>query len=189
MSSTPLGLAKVSSRAERGSVDTWPRPDNLYDSAVIAPKAASRATPGGARPTLAGEMANVLFRTVRTNIVQSIRAFRVPELAAAATELGHHFLYANCAAAQTRPEVLDAIASSFLMPKPCGKNYEALKTALTATIADAGEQFGFVIVLEGLPNVQKFDAEARETLLDVFRDAADYWAERRIPFRVFFSFA
>ena len=30
--------------------------------------------------------------------------------------------------------------------------------------------------------------EARENLLDVFRDAADFWAEKKVPFRVFFSF-
>ena len=35
------------------------------------------------------------LRTVRTNIVQSIRAHRVSELQQAADALGHHFLYAN----------------------------------------------------------------------------------------------
>ena len=34
----------------------------------------------------------------------------------------------------------------------------------------------------------KFDKEAREQLLDIFRDTADYWAERKIPFRCFYSF-
>ena len=49
-------------------------------------------------------------------------------------------------------------------------------------------QPGFIVVIEQLPNTQKFDKEARETLLDVFRDAADYWAEKKVPFRVFYSF-
>ena len=31
--------------------------------------------------------------------------------------------------------------------------------------------------------------EAREVLLDVFRDAAEFWAERKVQFRVFYSFA
>jgi hypothetical protein len=44
-------------------------------------------------------------------------------------------------------------------------------------------------VLEQLPSTQKFDKEARENLLDVFRDAADYWAEKKVPFRVFYSFS
>jgi len=39
-----------------------------------------------------------------------------------------------------------------------------------------------------LPNTQKFDKEARETLLDVFRDAAEFWADKKVPFRVFYSF-
>jgi hypothetical protein len=34
---------------------------------------------------------------VRSNIVQSIRAFRVQDLQETATALGHHFLYANLA--------------------------------------------------------------------------------------------
>jgi hypothetical protein len=37
------------------------------------------------------------LRGVRSNIVQSIRAFRVPELQDAAQTLGQHFLYANLA--------------------------------------------------------------------------------------------
>ncbi|MEA3114829.1 MAG: hypothetical protein QOG58_4628, partial [Caballeronia sp.] len=53
----------------------------------------------------------------------------------------------------------------------------------------AGSQPGFVIVLEALPVAQKFDKEGRETLLDVFREAAEFWAERRVAFRVFYSFA
>ncbi len=46
-----------------------------------------------------------------------------------------------------------------------------------------------MIVLDALPIAQKFDKEARETLLDVFRDAAEFWAERKVAFRVFYSFA
>ena len=37
------------------------------------------------------------LRTVKTNIVQSIRAFRVADLQTAASQLGYHFLYANLA--------------------------------------------------------------------------------------------
>jgi hypothetical protein len=36
---------------------------------------------------------------------------------------------------------------------------------------------------------QKFDKEGRETLLDVFREASEFWAERKVAFRVFYSFA
>jgi RNAse (barnase) inhibitor barstar len=130
-----------------------------------------------------------LFKTVRPNIVQSIRAFRVQDLADEASELGQHFLYAHCANAQSKQEVLETIATSFLFPKHFGKNYDALYDCLTDLVQKAGTQPGFVIVLEHLPIAQKFDKEGRETLLDVFREATEFWAERKVAFRVFYSFA
>ncbi|MDR5732788.1 MULTISPECIES: barstar family protein [Caballeronia] len=129
-----------------------------------------------------------LFATVRPNIVQSIRAFRVQELADEANRLGQHFLYAYLGQAQSKQEVLETIALSFLFPKHFGKNYDALYDCLTDLVHKAGSQPGFVIVLDQLPIAQKFDKEGRETLLDVFRDAAEFWAERRVAFRVFYSF-
>jgi hypothetical protein len=45
-----------------------------------------------------------------------------------------------------------------------------------------------VVVLEHIPDNSKFDRESREQLLDVFRDAADFWADRKVPFRCFYSF-
>ncbi|PMS34612.1 RNAse (barnase) inhibitor barstar [Trinickia symbiotica] len=130
-----------------------------------------------------------LFATVRPNIVQSIRAFRVQDLADEAGRLGQHFLYAYCGGAASKQEVLETIATSFLFPKHFGKNYDALYDCLTDLVDKAGAQPGFVIVLEALPIAQKFDKEGRETLLDVFREAAEFWAERKVAFRVFYSFA
>jgi len=75
-----------------------------------------------------------------------------------------------------------------LFPKHFGKNLDALHDCLTDVVHGGGPQPGFVVVLEQLPATQRFDKEARETLLDVFRDAADFWAERGIAFRVFYSF-
>lgn len=129
-----------------------------------------------------------LLMTVAPNLVQSIRAFRVADLQDEAGRLGHHFLYARCAAALTKQQVCACIGQSFHFPKQSSKNFEALRVCLTDTIHKAGPQPGFIVVLEQLPNTQKFDKEARENLLDVFRDAADYWAEKKVPFRVFYSF-
>jgi hypothetical protein len=42
------------------------------------------------------------LRAVRTNIVQSIRAFRTADLMEAAEELGNHFIYANATEAITK---------------------------------------------------------------------------------------
>ena len=55
----------------------------------------------------------VPLRGVRSNIVQSIRAFRVQDLQDAAIGLGQHFLYANLANAQSKQDVLDMIAQQF----------------------------------------------------------------------------
>jgi RNAse (barnase) inhibitor barstar len=129
-----------------------------------------------------------LFKTVPTNVVQSIRAFRVADLQAEAAQLGQHFLYAHCADATTKQQVLAAIAESFQFPRHFGKNFDALSDCLTSLAHKAGAQPGFLVVLEQLPNTPKFDKEARETLLDVFRDAADFWADKKIAFRVFYSF-
>jgi len=128
------------------------------------------------------------LRGVRTNIVQSIRAFRVQDLQDAATSLGQHFLYANLAHAQSKQDVLDLIAGQFTFPSHFGKNFDALYDCMTDPLHKSGPQPGFIVVLEQIPATGKFDKEAREQLLDIFRDAADYWSDRKIPFRCFYSF-
>jgi RNAse (barnase) inhibitor barstar len=130
----------------------------------------------------------MLLQTVRPNIVQSIRAYRPEDLQLAAQDVGQHFLYANLTEAQSKQEVLDNIAESFLFPASCGKSLDTLYDCMTDLVHKAGQQPGFVVVLEQLPDNPRFDREAREQLLDVFRDAADFWAERKIPFRCFYSF-
>ena len=130
----------------------------------------------------------MLLQTVRPNIVQSIRAYRVEDLNDAAQHVGQHFLYANLATAQTKQDVMERIAESFLFPAHFGKNLDALYDCMTDLVHKSGTQPGFVVVLEQLPDNPRFDREAREQLLDVFRDAADFWAERKIPFRCFYSF-
>ena len=129
-----------------------------------------------------------MLMRVPSNLVQSIRAYRVPELQEEAARLGHHFLYAHCANTLTKQQVCARIGENFYLTKPCSKNFDALRNCLTNTGSEAGAQPGFLVVLEQLPNTQKFDKEARETLLDVFRDAAEFWAEKKVPFRVFYSF-
>jgi RNAse (barnase) inhibitor barstar len=130
----------------------------------------------------------MLLQTVRPNIVQAIRAYRVEDLMQAAESAGQHFLYANLTNAQSKQEVLESIAESFLFPLHYGKQLDALFNCMTDLVHKSGNQPGFVVVLEQLPDNPRFDREAREQLLDVFRDAADFWAERKTPFRCFYSF-
>ena len=133
--------------------------------------------------------ATMQLQTIRSNIVQSIRAYRVEDLMAAAQAAGHHFLYANVASAQSKQDVLEGIAQAFTFPAHFGKNLDALYDCMTDIVHKSGLQPGFVVVLEQLPDNPRFDREAREQLLDVFRDAADFWSERKIAFRCFYSFA
>jgi len=128
------------------------------------------------------------LRNVRANIVQSIRAFRVHELQTAAQSLGHHFLYANLANAQSKQDVLDLLGKQFMLTMHVGKNFDALYDSMTDPLHKSGPQPGFIVVLEHIPTNSKFDKEVREQLLDIFRDAADYWGDRKIPFRCFYSF-
>jgi RNAse (barnase) inhibitor barstar len=129
------------------------------------------------------------LRTVKSNIVQSIRAFRVPDLQEAARDLGHHFLYANLAKAQSKQDVLDLIAQQFTFPGQTSKNFDALYDGMTDPLHKSGQQPGFIVVLEHIPAHAKFDKEAREQLLDVFREASDFWSDRKVPFRCFYSFS
>ena len=128
------------------------------------------------------------LQTIRPNIVQAIRAYRVEDLMQAAAGVQQHFLYANLSNAQTKQDVLEGIANAFTFPTHFGKNLDALYDCMTDLVHKAGQQPGFVVVLEQLPDNPRFDREAREQLLEVFRDAAEYWGDRRIPFRCFYSF-
>jgi len=129
------------------------------------------------------------LRGVRSNIVQSIRAFRVPDLQEAAQSMGHHFLYANLATAQSKQDVLDLISQQFILSIAVGKNFDSLYDSLTDPVHKSGPQTGFISVLEHIPANAKFDKEAREQLLDIFRDTVDYWGDRKVPFRCFYSFS
>jgi len=129
------------------------------------------------------------LRNVRTNIVQSIRAYTIKDLQAAAEQLGHHFLYANLASALNKQDVIDLVSQQYTLPSQTGKNFDALHDSLTEAVHKSGPQTGFIVVLEHIPTGPKFDKEAREQLLDIFRDVADYWSDRKVAFRCFYSFS
>ena len=96
-----------------------------------------------------------------------------------------HLLKAN---AQTKQDVLDLIGAQFTLATTSGKNFDSLYDSMTDPVHKSGPQPGFIAVLEHIPANTKFDKEAREQLLDIFRDTADYWGDRKIPFRCFYSF-
>jgi hypothetical protein len=131
----------------------------------------------------------MLLQSVRPNIVQSIRAYRPEDLQQAANAAGHHFLYTNLSPAQCKQDVLDIIARDFLLSDNFGKSLDTLYDCITDLLHKSGPQPGFVVVIELVPDGSRFDRETREQLLDAFRDASDFWGERKIAFRVFYSIA
>ena len=131
----------------------------------------------------------MLLQTVRPNIVQSIRAYRVDDLMQAARHAEPAFpVREPDRGAVQAGRARRRSPRRSLFPAHFGKNLDALYDCMTDLVHKAGPQPGFVVVLEQLPDNPRFDREAREQLLDVFRDAADFWAERKVPFRCFYSF-
>ena len=98
----------------------------------------------------------MLLQSVRPNIVQAIRAYRDDDLMRAAQESGQHFLFANLTDAQSKQDVLETIATSFLFPQHFGKNLDALYDCMTDSVHKAGPQRGFVVVVEQIPDSSRF---------------------------------
>jgi hypothetical protein len=132
---------------------------------------------------------DIPLKGVRPNIVQAIRALSRQELQAAAVDLGHTFLYADLGNAKCKQDILDMLAAQCALPELSSKSMEALSRGLTEYLSKPPTQLGFIVVIQQIPAHAKFDKEAREQLLDIFRDAADYWSERKHPFRCFYTFA
>lgn len=130
-----------------------------------------------------------MLEMTHSNIVQSIRAFQPEALRNEAFKLGHHFLYADLSHARSRTQVFRCISRDFQLPQCHAKNHDSLRCCLTTLMHRSGPQNGFVVMLEHMPDAMKFGVEAREKLLDAFRDMADFWAEWDVPFRVFYSYA
>lgn len=120
--------------------------------------------------------------------VLPLSAYDLPELRRAAARADQAFLHADLRQCADKACVLDAIAEAFDLPEYFGRNLDALFDCITDLKPPArADRPGFVIVLEGLPDTGSYDAQARDGLLDVFRDAADWFDDRGWGFRVFYS--
>lgn len=106
----------------------------------------------------------------------------------AAADTGQYVLQADCGSATDADSVLGRIVSDFAVSGNGAASYEALYREVTSLQPDPGaESPGFVVFLENLPETPAFDRAARDHLLDVFREAADYFYDRQTAFRVFYS--
>lgn len=126
--------------------------------------------------------------TLPPHAVLPLQADRLEDLERAARGADQRWLLADCGSVRDKPGVMRAIAKGFGLPKHFGGNLDALYDCLTDLEPMAGTPVpGLVLVVRNLPDGPEFDARQREALLDVFRDAADDFSDRRIAFRVFYS--
>ena len=136
------------------------------------------------------------FHRIKPQSVQSVKNFTAEHLREAAESLGDRFVHVQFAArapvqggrTTLKTEVLQTIGRTLAFPGHYGANLDALYDALVE-MGEAGlAGQGYVILLDRIPTGPGFDSDARESLLETFRDAADTLAESQKPFRVFYSF-
>jgi RNAse (barnase) inhibitor barstar len=128
------------------------------------------------------------FSNIPAQAVLPLDAYRLDHLEREARRADQRWLYADCGGAQDKAAVLAAIGRGFGLPPHYGANLDALYDCLTdLEPAPDAAHTGLVAVLAHLPAGQQFSAQQRDALLDVFREAADYFYDRDTAFRVFYS--
>ena len=119
--------------------------------------------------------------------VLPLQSYDRDALRSAARRAEQRVLHADCRAATDPDSVLGHIVDGFALPSPQA-GFDALYQHVTGLQPmDDADTPGFVVFLENLPETADFDRNARDRLLDVFRDAADYFFDRQTAFRVFYS--
>ena len=113
---------------------------------------------------------------------------RPADLARQARRTGQLWLHADCTGARDKAGVMAALGAGLALPAHFGANLDALYDCLTDLEPPAGARRpGIAILVEGLPRGPSFDDGQLESLLDVFRDAAQAFAGRPAAFRVFWT--
>jgi RNAse (barnase) inhibitor barstar len=120
--------------------------------------------------------------------VLPLSAYDRQSLELAARRADQTILAVDLAGQVDRDAIMARIGRAFGFPDHYGNNLDALYDCLTerAPAADA-EQPGFVVIIENIPDGDGFGRSERDALLDVFRDAADFFYDADTAFRVFYS--
>jgi RNAse (barnase) inhibitor barstar len=118
-----------------------------------------------------------------SNAVRPLGALAVDTLRGWAQAAQQRFVQASLAGMRDRRALLVAIGRAFEFPAWFGANLDALYDCLT-DLPDRIPASGYVVVLDGLP--QDVHGDDVAAVLDVFRDAAEEFAGRGIPLRVFY---
>jgi RNAse (barnase) inhibitor barstar len=119
-----------------------------------------------------------------------LAAYDLDELLRNAKRSEQTVLRADFDGVDDKDGVMRRLAEGFSLPGHFGGNLDALYDCMTDLKPLAGaDQPGFVVVLQRLPAGTQYDRDQRDALLDVFRDAADFFFDKGIAFRVFYSVA
>ena len=128
------------------------------------------------------------FSNIPPQAVLPLGAYDKTELQRAAARADQTLLYSDCQGTADKKGVLTRLGEDLKLPDYYGRNLDALYDCLTDLQPNReAERPGFVVILENLPESSAFDSGDRSRLLDVFRDAADFFYEEKTAFRVFYS--
>lgn len=128
------------------------------------------------------------FSNIPPQAVLPLGAYDKTELQRAAARADQTLLHSDCQGTTDKKGVLTRLGQDLKLPDYYGRNLDALYDCLTDLQPNReAERPGFVVILENLPETSGFDSGDRSRLLDVFRDAADYFYEEKTAFRVFYS--
>ncbi|MDO4904782.1 MAG: barstar family protein [Lautropia sp.] len=97
-------------------------------------------------------------------------------------------LRCDCSGTDGKVAVLARLGEGLGLPAHYGCNLDALYDCLTdLKPSEDASSPGFVVLLENLPDTGLLPRDDRDAVLDVFRDAADFFYDENIAFRVFYS--
>jgi RNAse (barnase) inhibitor barstar len=128
------------------------------------------------------------FTNIPPHAVLPLGAYDLDELRRCARRADQRLLYVDLSDTANKAQVLDSLAKAFELPAHFGRNLDALYDCMTELkpLPDA-EQPGFVVILKSMPGPELFSADDRNALLDVFRDTAEFFFDRDMAFRMFYS--
>jgi Barstar (barnase inhibitor) len=110
------------------------------------------------------------------------------DLKRAASFADQTLLHANLQDCSDSRSVLAGLVKDLKLARRSVDNADTLFGCLKEMKAQTGgQQPGFVVVLENLPENPAFGLTERNAVLDAFREAGDYFFDQRTAFRVFYS--
>ena len=130
------------------------------------------------------------FSNIPAHAVLPLSAYQLDELCRAAQRADQRLLQVDLQRGTSKKDVLDRIAKGLHFPAHFGSNLDALYDCVTDLEPnDEARHPGIVVILQNIPESERFSAAERKDLLDVFRNAADYFYDEKTAFRVFYSVA